>query len=162
LSGSEVEGDADEAEVDERPRKRSRVGSNHDAAPGARSGKKPGGKTAGKGTKPRTIVRGTRGLVPLEVDAEGNTHKGGHLPNNDLAGEGGEDVEDDAEEQTAVAARPELDDAERRRRTEIKEKEKVREEEVVRRMTKAVQEDGQSGEQAVAADVEIWEGVELV
>ncbi|KAK8864466.1 hypothetical protein IAR55_001715 [Kwoniella newhampshirensis] len=133
-------------------------------------GKKKPGKTAGKGTKPRTVVRGARGLVPMETDADGNQHVAGHLPVS-AGGEGKEagaddeeEEDEDEEEDVPLARRPELDESERKRRTEIKEKEREREEELVRRLTKGVNvEDGAEGirQGAEGIDLEIWEGVEL-
>ncbi|WWD17233.1 hypothetical protein CI109_101671 [Kwoniella shandongensis] len=131
-------------------------------------GKKKPGKTAGKGTKPRTVVRGARGLVPMETDADGNQHVAGHLPVS-AGGEGKEaggadDEEEEEEEDIPLARRPELDETERKRRTEIKEKEREREEELVRRLTKGTNvEDGAEGHGRgqEGIDLEIWEGVEL-
>lgn len=174
----DVESDVDADE--ERPRKRSRHSGSEepdaDAEDGldgmtspkqSTQGKKPGGKTAGKGTgprQPRTVVRGTRGLVPMETDAEGNQHVAGRLP--DSAVDGNEDEEeDDGEEDVPLAQRPQLDEGERRRREVIKEKERERENEVLTRLAKGTNvEDGAEGlgRQEVDLDVEVWEGVELV
>lgn len=174
---------------DERPRKRRRngttgtdgAGSQHDeeeevaqdqdGAASPRQGKKPGGKTAGKGTMPRTVVRGARGLVPMEMDAEGNQHVAGHLPDSAVTGNREKQVqdgvlaEDEEGDDIPLAQRPQLDVKEKRRRELQKEKEREREAEVVRRLTTGVNvEDGVavSGEPGEAVDVEIWEGVELV
>ena len=153
--GTPVESD------EERPRKRQR-GSVEGDTGAAR--KKSGKTTGGKGTKPRTVVRGTRGLIPMETDADGNVHVGGRLPDSAMAdGDGAEDEE--SEEAVPLAKRPELDEGERRRRELIKEKAKERENNVLRRLNQEV--DG--GEEAdttdskdVDGDVELWEGVELV
>jgi histone acetyltransferase len=126
-------------------------------------GKKPGGKTAGKGTKPRTVVRGSRGLIPMEIDADGNQHVAGRLP--DSAVEGEVEEEEDDEEDMPLAQRPQLDEGERRRREVIKEKEREREDEVLRRLAKGTNaEDGAEGfgRAEPGVDVEVWEGVELV
>ena len=161
---------------EERPRKRSRHSESVDAEDqpngdeavlspkqGGKSGKKPGGKTAGKGTKPRTVVRGVRGLVPMETDAEGNQHVAGRLPDSaiDAAAEDDEDEEEDV----PLAQRPQLDEGERRRREVIKEKEREREDEVLMRLAKGSNvEDGAEGMGRAdpGLDVEVWEGVELV
>ncbi len=158
-------GDSDE----ERPRKRSRTATNGDAeehepqtTSSPRHGKKPGGKTAGKGTKPRTVVRGARGLIPMEIDAAGDQHVAGRLPDNAVADD--EEDEDD-EEDVPLAKRPELDEGERRRREGIKIKEKEREDEVVRRLTKGanVEDVGDgTGRAQPGVEVEVWKGVELV
>jgi histone acetyltransferase len=163
---------------DERSRKRSRPDDDDDdeeAGDGmevediSRHGKKPGGKSAGKGTKPRTVVRGVRGLVPMEVDKDGNQHVGGRLPESAIAEDGGEavviDDDEDEEEDIPLAKRPQLDEGERRRREVIKEKEREREEEVVRRMTKGVNAEDAGRDlsgQEIPAGVDVWEGVELV
>ena len=160
----------------ERPRERSRTTADGDDKDEAedptvspRQGKKPaGGKTAGKGTKPRTVVRGARGLVPMETDAAGDQHIAGRLPDNDMAGEDqgeAEDEDEDEDEDIPLAKRPQLEESERRRREVIKEKEKEREDEVVRRLASGSNvEDGAEGlgrtQPGVA--VEVWEGVELV
>ena len=159
---------------EERPPKRSRRSDHDDVegesegdaakSPGTAGRKKSGKTTAGKGTKPRTVVRGTRGLVPMETDADGNLHVGGNLPDSAIAN--GEAVEVAAdEEEVPLAKRPELDEGERRRREIIKEKAKERENKVLRRLNKeadggeesAVDEDVQE-----KVDVEVWEGVEIV
>lgn len=160
---------------EERPRKRRRSGSDEEenadedgatstGSPKAKQhGKKPGGKTAGKGTKPRTVVRGARGLVPMETDAEGNQHVAGRLPDSAL--ENGAEEDEDEEEDVPLAQRPQLDEGERRRREVIKEKEREREDEVLRRLAKGSNvEDGAEGlgRAAPGVDVEVWEGVELV
>ncbi|KAK4686728.1 histone acetyltransferase, partial [Tremellales sp. Uapishka_1] len=139
---------------EQRPAKRSRL--NDTGEPKEKEkGKKPAKK--GKGTKPRTLVRGTRGLglIPVEMDKEGNTHV--------VAGEMEVEEGEEEGEEEEVMKRPELDEGERRRRTEIKEKEKEREEEVVRRLTKGVNvEDTAEGRAAQPqGEVEVWQGVEL-
>jgi len=170
----EGESDADE----ERPRKRSRHSGSEerdaDADEGAdgpsspkqsKHGKKPGGKIGGKGTKPRTVVRGTRGLVPMETDAEGNQHVAGRLPDSAVNGNEEEEEEDDDDTDVPLAQRPQLDEGERRRREVIKEKERERENEVLTRLAKGSNvEDGAEGlgRQEADLDVEVWEGVELV
>lgn len=63
-----------------------------------RHGKKPGGKTAGKGTKPRTVVRGARGLIPMEIDAAGDQHIAGRLPDSAVADEANDGDEEDEDE----------------------------------------------------------------
>jgi len=160
---------------EERPRKRSRHSQSVDAEDraegdeplsprqGGKSGKKPGGKTAGKGTKPRTVVRGVRGLIPMETDAEGNQHVAGRLPDSAIDAAAEED--EDEEEDVPLAQRPQLDEGERRRREVIKEKEREREDEVLRRLAKGSNvEDGAEGlgRADPGLDVEVWEGVELV
>ena len=116
--------DGTPAESDEeRPRKRTRKSgeeggedeNDEDAAksPGTAGRKKSGKTTAGKGTKPRTVVRGTRGLVPMETDADGNVHVGGNLPDSAMGDEEAVDVPAD-EEEVPLAKRPELDEGERR------------------------------------------------
>ena len=156
---------------EERPRKRSRTATNEDMDQGEgdissspRQGKKPGGKTAGKGTKPRTVVRGARGLIPMEIDAAGDQHIAGRLPDSAVRDE---KVDEDEEEEDDVplAKRPQLDEGERRRREVIKVKEKEREDEVVLRLAKGVnvEDTGQIlGKAEPDAEVEMWEGVELV
>ena len=159
---------------DERPRKRSRRSGTMDAdgeekenadvtSPRKAHGKRPG-KTSTKGTKPRTVVRGSRGLVPMEIDAEGNQHVGGRLP--DSAADGPEDQdgadEEEQEEEGPVAKRPELDEAERKRREMIKEKAKERENEVLRRLNNEAVEGDKEGGRQDDLDVEVWNGVELV
>ena len=164
--------EATPAESDEeRPRKRSRTTTNgydiedeQDTTTSPRHGKKPGGKTAGKGTKPRTVVRGARGLIPMEIDSAGDQHIAGRLPDSAVADEA-EDEDEDEEEDIPLAKRPQLEEGERRRREVIKVKEKEREDEVVRRLTKGVNiEDGGGvlGKVEPGAEVEVWEGVELV
>lgn len=155
---------------EERPRKRSRKDGSVDEvedqdegiATSPRQGKKPGGKSAGKGTKPRTVVRGARGLVPMEIEADGSQHPAGDLPESAKPG-GGED--EDEEEDVPLAKRPELDERERKRRELAKEKAREKEDEVVRRLTKGVNvdegADADVGDGPVV-DVEVWEGVELV
>ena len=159
---------------EERPSKRSRTATNgdedgdghdneHRKQSSPQHGKKPGGKTAGKGTKPRTVVRGARGLIPMKIDSAGDQHVAGHLPVS--AGGGTAEDEEEDEQEAPLAERPQLDEGERRRREVIKVKEKVREDEVVRRLTKGVNvEDIGDGMGRVQPDteVEIWEGVELV
>lgn len=148
-------------------------------------GKRPGGKSAGKGTMPRTVVRGVRGLVPMEMDAEGNQHVAGNLPDSALSGNkekqiqdgvkntGGEapgdagDEDDDGEADVPLAQRPQLDIKEKRRRELQKEKAREREAEVVQRLTQGVSVDEGVGavvldDKGEAVDVENWEGVELV
>ena len=152
---------------DERPRKRSRTAVNgletsheRDSPTSPRHGKKPGGKTAGKGTKPRTVVRGARGLIPMEIDAAGDQHVAGRLPDSAV-----DDEDEDEEEDIPLAKRPQLDEGERRRREVIKVKEREREEQVVRRLTKGVNiEDVAEGLGKVepGVDLQVWEGVELV
>lgn len=124
-----------------------------------RRGQKGAGKTGGKTSKgaraPRQVIPGTRGLVDVEMDKDGVTHP---------IGEDGTPVvlsdDDDDDVEQPLAKRPELDDAERKRRTEIKEKEREREEEVVRRLTK---DDGERDQQeGEPQDIDVWEGVELV
>ena len=156
---------------DERPRKRSRTATNEnmekeegDRPSSPRQGKKPGGKTAGKGTKPRTVVRGARGLIPMEIDAAGDQHIAGRLPDSAV---GDETIDEDEEEEEDVplAKRPQLDEGERRRREVIKVKEKEREDEVVHRLAKGVnvEDTGQGlGKIEPSVEVELWEGVELV
>ena len=130
----------------------------------AAKGKTRGGKTAAKGTKPRTVVRGQRGLVPMETDHEGNQHVAGNLPDQVLEQDGTEGTEDE-EDEVPLAKRPELDEGERRRREVIKEKAKAKEEEVVSRLTRganvedteALRTDGMAG-----TEVEVWHGIELV
>lgn len=164
---------------DERPRKRRRSGTDGEEAheedgdpedtagspnKAKAHGKKPGGKTAGKGTKPRTVVRGVRGLIPMETDAEGNQHVAGRLPDSAVDG-AAEDEDEDDEEDVPLAQRPQLDEGERRRREVIKEKEREREDEVLRRLAKGSNvEDGADGPVRAqpGVDVEVWEGVELV
>jgi histone acetyltransferase len=170
---------------EERPRKRSRRNGSVDtrqnsAAPAddieaeddaiatsPRHGKKPGGKSAGKGTKPRTVVRGVRGLVPMEVEPDGNQHPAGELPESVKAGEGGEEggEEDDEDDDVPLAKRPELDDKERKRRELAKEKAREKEDEVVRRLAKGTNVDQDSAmmdNEEEAEGVEVWEGVKLV
>ncbi|WWC62045.1 uncharacterized protein I303_104633 [Kwoniella dejecticola CBS 10117] len=170
-----TEGDMDvDGEDGERPRKRRKSGtaqSNEDvqeidndaeleSAKPHKHGKKKPGKTAGKGREPRTVVRGTHGIVSMETDADGNQHVAGV----DQSKKAGDDDEEDDDEDVPLAKRPELDEQERKRRTEIKEKEKEKEEELMRRLTKGANvdsgldgvSDGQAG-----IDIEVWEGVEL-
>jgi histone acetyltransferase len=151
-------------EVDEPPRKRSRL-NGHEGEDGEeedhaepktspRHGKKPG-KTGGTGkmfTKPRTVVRGARGLVPMETEPDGSQHVGGHLPDSAMLGNEGE--EDDDDDVPLAKQRPQLEEGERLRREMIKEKEKEREEDLLRRVA---EEDVEGME-----NLEIWEGVELV
>lgn len=145
LTGEDDAPDEDDGEIDiERPAKRLKTDASGEGA----------GKTTGKGTKPRTMVRGVRGVVEMEVDDDGNER-----PVVPADGE----IED-------VAKRPELGEEERRRRTEKKEREKQREEEVVRRLTQGANvdadvgeaESGLSGQKAVTGEVEVWEGLEFV
>jgi histone acetyltransferase len=137
-----------------------------DPSTSPRHGKKPGGKSAGKGTKPRTVVRGMRGLVPMEVEADGNQHPAGDLPESAKAEPGEEGVgDDDDEEDVPLAKRPELDEKERKRRELAKEKAREKEDEVVRRLTKGTNADQDTEmEDGVddAEDVEVWHGVKLV
>ncbi|WVQ80803.1 hypothetical protein IAT38_002909 [Cryptococcus sp. DSM 104549] len=175
LSTPEVDATSQEGEDGERPRKRRRREGSHGtdeeggegAEPGdggegaddgekhAKHGKKKPGKAAMKGTKPRTVVRGAAGFIPMATDADGNQHVAGHLPLS-AGGQAGEGVdEEDEEEDVPLAKRPELDEGERKRRTEIKEKEKEREEELVSRLATGVNAD------EVGQGVEIWEGAEL-
>ncbi|WWD03055.1 hypothetical protein V865_001099 [Kwoniella europaea PYCC6329] len=153
---------------EQRPRKRRRSGSaqsqdeidiDDEANKPHKHGKKKPGKTAGKGREPRTVVRGTHGIVSMETDADGNQHVAGK-PDQEKNEEG---EEEDDEEDVPLAKRPELDEQERKRRTEIKEKEKEKEEELMRRLTKGANvDDGRDGiGEAQGIDVEIWEGVEL-
>jgi histone acetyltransferase len=163
-------------EEDDHPRKRSKANDdgveNQTDGDGHRHGKKPGGKTAGKGTKPRTVVRGVRGLVPMEIDADGGQHVAGRLPESAIAQDGGEvaieeaaEAEEEEEEDIPLAQRPQLDEGERRRREVIKEKAREREEEVVRRLTNGVNAEdtgqGLAGEEGTIG-IDVWEGVELV
>jgi len=157
---------------DERPLKKNRPNNEvttDDLLNGRRTQKTAGngagaGKTSGKASKggggraPRQVVPGPRGLVAVEMDKEGNTHPLGEHEDGLAHSDEGEEAEDQPEK--PVAKRPELDDAERKRRTEIKEKEREREEEVVRRLTK--EEGGGGAGDDRQKDVEIWEGVELV
>lgn len=168
---------------DERPRKRSRTNGTADPDEGANGsgpgqgdaletggagqGKKPGGsKKAQKGQKgvqdrkPRTVVRVAGGIVPMEIDADGNQHRAGRLPDSAVGGETAENDEEAEEEDIPLAKRPELDDAERRRREVIKEKEREKENELLRGTN--VEEGAEGDRRAVPADVDIWEGVELV
>lgn len=156
---------------EERPRKRSRkdgsIGETEDhddaIATSPRHGKKPAGKSAGKGTKPRTVVRGTRGLIPMETEADGSQHPAGDLPES--AKPGGQGDEEDEDDDVPLARRPELDERERKRRELAKEKAREKEDEVVRRLTKGVNVDeGAEADmtEGPAVDVEVWEGVELV
>ncbi|WWC94259.1 hypothetical protein V866_001099 [Kwoniella sp. B9012] len=168
------EREASELDIDgedgneQRPRKRRRSGSaqsqdeidiDDEANKPHKHGKKKPGKTAGKGREPRTVVRGTHGIVSMETDADGNQHVAGK-PDQEKNEEG---EEEDDEEDVPLAKRPELDEQERKRRTEIKEKEKEKEEELMRRLTKGANvDDGRDGiGEAQGIDVEIWEGVEL-
>jgi len=165
---------------EERPRKKSRRNGSaladgdqeddetkdDDPATSPRHGKKPGGKSAGKGTKPRTVVRGMRGLVPMEVEADGNQHPAGDLPESAKAEDGGEGLDDDEEEDDVpLAKRPELDEKERKRRELAKEKAREKEDEVVRRTTKGTnvdQDTDMADGEDEAEDVEVWHGVKLV
>jgi histone acetyltransferase len=175
---------------EERPRKRSRKNGSasldtrqNSAAPlqddiegqddaiatSPRHGKKPGGKTAGKGTKPRTVIRGARGLVSMEVEPDGSQHPAGNLPDSAKAGlgQGGEEGEgdEDDDDDVPLAKRPELDDKERKRRELAKEKAREKEDEVVRRLTKGVnvdQDSAMTDDEENAEGVETWEGVKLV
>lgn len=167
---------------EERPRKKSRRNGStlagdqeedddpkdEDPSTSPRHGKKPGGKTAGKGTKPRTVVRGMRGLVPMEIEADGNQHPAGDLPESAKAEpgkEGAGDDDDEEEEDVPLAKRPELDDKERKRRELAKEKAREKEDEVVRRQTKGTNIDQDmdvEGGDDDAEDVEVWHGVKLV
>ncbi|WVO16140.1 hypothetical protein L204_103809 [Cryptococcus depauperatus] len=128
-----------------------------DSAQPPKLGKKQPSKGATKGTKPRTVVRGANGFIPMETDPDGNQHVSGHLPLSAGVGTGEDGEEEDEGEdlKSAVAKRPELDENERKRRTEIKVKEKEREQELVSRLAT-----GMNGENAEEA-VEIWEGIEL-
>ena len=146
LTGDDDVPDEDEGQIDlDRPAKRLKKDPSGEGA----------GKTTGKGTKPRTMVRGVRGVVEMEVDDDGNER-----PVVPVDAEGAEDV----------AKRPELGEEERRRRTEKKEREKQREEEVVRRLTQGANvdadvgeaESGLTGQSAVTGEVEVWEGLEFV
>ncbi|WVQ99466.1 hypothetical protein IAU59_006601 [Kwoniella sp. CBS 9459] len=180
---SDAEDDQEEGNDGEPPRKRRRSGSAHsedeagdgneateghdeqvegDEEKPHKHGKKKPGKTAGKGREPRTVVRGAHGLIPMETDADGNQHVAGNLPDSALpegekgGAEAGEDVQ--------LAKRPELDENERKRRTEIKEKEREREAELVSRLTKGANVEGEAdglGQGQKGIDVEVWEGVEL-
>lgn len=176
---------------DERPRKRSRKESfNEDGeadadadaeaeadeedgiATSPRHGKKPGGKSAGKGTKPRTVVRGVRGLVPMEIEADGSQHPAGDLPESAkpkaVAQKGVDQKDEEADEDeddVPLAKRPELDEKERKRRELAKEKAREKEDEVVRRLTKGANVDEGADvdmSEGPLVDVEVWEGVELV
>jgi histone acetyltransferase len=174
-----VADDEDEEMGEEPPRKRSRRngtadedghghGNEHDKEEhsGTRTsprhghghGKKPGkGAPGKKGTKPRTVVRGARGLVPMETDPDGSQHVGGHLPDSAVQGENGAEEDEDEDEDVPLAQqRPQLEEGERLRREMIKEKEREREEEVMRRVAE------EDGEGLSKEDAEIWEGVELV
>jgi histone acetyltransferase len=137
-----------------------------DPSTSPRHGKKPGGKSAGKGTKPRTVVRGMRGLVPMEVEADGNQHPAGDLPESaKVEGAEGEEGDDDDDEDVPLAKRPELDDKERKRRELAKEKAREKEDEVVRRLTKGTnvdQDTDMADGEDDADDVEVWHGVKLV
>ncbi|OCF40322.1 histone acetyltransferase [Kwoniella heveanensis CBS 569] len=154
----------------EPPRKRRRSGTAHsehrDAEDGDKPhkhGKKKPGKTAGKGREPRTVVRGAHGLIPMETDADGNQHVAGNLPDSALP-DGGQGGAEGGEEDVQQVKRPELDENERKRRTEIKEKEREREAELVSRLTKGANVEGEEdglGERQKGIDVEVWEGVEL-
>jgi histone acetyltransferase len=130
-----------------------------------RHGKKPGGKTAGKGTKPRTVVRGARGLVPMEIEADGSQHPAGDLPESAKVDGGEQEGEDDEEDDVPLAKRPELDEKERKRRELAKEKAREKEDEVVRRLTKGTNVDQDTdmvdGDED-AEGVEVWHGVKLV
>jgi histone acetyltransferase len=119
-----------------------------------KQGKKPSGKTTGRKERmPRTLVRSTRGLIPMETESDGTQHVGGQLPDT-VALDGvavkalPEGVTVDQEDLPAAQQRPQLEEGERKRREIAKEKEKEREVEVLRNQRKE--------------DVEIWEGVELV
>lgn len=175
---------------DERPRKRSRKDGSNDEAEGTaepdgdveaeddgiatspRQGKKPaGGKSAGKGTKPRTVVRGVRGLVPMEIEADGSQHPAGDLPESAKPGaqkgvdSGGAEDGDEDEDDVPLAKRPELDEKERKRRELAKEKAREKEDEVVRRLTKGTNVDEGADDdmgEGPLVDVEVWQGVELV
>jgi histone acetyltransferase len=137
-----------------------------DPSTSPRHGKKPGGKSAGKGTKPRTVVRGMRGLVPMEIEADGNQHPAGDLPESAKAEPRDEGAgDDDDEEDVPLAKRPELDEKERKRRELAKEKAREKEDAVVSRLTKGTNvdqdvdmEDGDDN----AEGVEVWHGVKLV
>lgn len=158
-----------EEDGEDRPRKKSRLnGDAKDKDPKAspRQGKKPGKGPAptgaGKGTKPRTVVRGTRGLVPMETEADGDQHEAGQLPESAKAdGEeiGAEEEEEEEDEVPLAAQRPQLDEQERQRRVMLKEKEREREDEVTRRITKAEET---AMEKGIIIDADFWEGVELV
>lgn len=130
-----------------------------------RHGKKPGGKSAGKGTKPRTVVRGARGLVPMEVEADGSQHPAGDLPESAKVDGGEQAEEEDEEDDLPLAKRPELDEKERKRRELAKEKAREKEDEVVRRLTKGTNVD-QDKDMVDGDDdaegVEVWHGVKLV
>ncbi|WVW84008.1 hypothetical protein I302_106034 [Kwoniella bestiolae CBS 10118] len=166
--GSEFDMDLDGEDSDgERPRKRRKSGSTQsqdeididdEANKPHKHGKKKPGKTGGKGREPRTVVRGTHGIVSMETDADGNQHVAGVDEKKDE-----DDEDEDDEEDVPLAKRPELDEQERKRRTEIKEKEKEKEEELMRRLTKGANvDDGRDGiGEGQGIDVEIWEGVEL-
>lgn len=107
----------------------------------------------------------------MEIDAAGDQHIAGRLPDSavaDEANDGDEEDEDEDEdeyEDIPLAKRPQLDEGERRRREVIKVKEKEREDEVVRRLTKGanVEVGGEGLAKAEpGVEVEEWEGVELV
>ena len=146
---------------DDRPAKRPKAAEDAEEQEGEHGkghGKKPAGKGT-KGTKPRTVVRGARGLVPMETDAEGNLHVAGKLPDSATVEEGEEEEED-----IPLAQRPQLDEGERRRREVIKEKARERDDEVLRGLAQGANvEDGAEGtrERPPNVDMEVWEGVEL-
>ncbi|KAL7421595.1 histone acetyltransferase [Cryptotrichosporon argae] len=145
----------------------------HEQGHGQGAGKRPpgagAGKTAGKTTKPRTLVRGARGVVGVELDAQGGVHELGPVDADEGASEGrvaagADDDDNETQPQTPRAARrarPELDDRERKRREGIKEKEKEREEEMVRRLAQGVAVEDGEGEDTKGVEVEVWHGVEL-
>jgi len=146
---------------DERPRKRSKLSGSIDKddkvkvepgeegeGDGQGAGKKqPGGragKTAGK-TGPKPPARTVGGAAPT-------------------APEGAAEDDDDDDTPLAVsrsAGRPELDDKERRRRAELKEKERLREEKVVARNEAAATGETTVQTDQAEVDVEMWQGVEL-
>jgi histone acetyltransferase len=107
----------------------------------------------------------------MVIDADGNQHVGGRLPESAIAEDGGETAVMDAQggedegEGIPLAQRPQLEEGERRRREVIKEKAREREEEVVRRLTTGanVEDTGQGlAGQERAVDIDVWQGVELV
>lgn len=137
----------------ERPRKRSRISgspdkndeteANGDTAGGGKgAGKQAGrsGKMPGKGTTGRTIGAGTAKKGPGATGPEGD-----------------EEEEDDEDEEAPVASRraPELDDRERRRRAEIKEKERLREDKAIARAG------GEETAADVVEEVSVWHGIEF-
>lgn len=157
MSGDEVDTDADI----ERPTKRRRTSKSLERSPlaqttnadGSTHGKKPtGGKTSGKDRMPRTVVRGARGLVAMETEADGSQHPGGHLPDSAARANGEEGAEEEDEDVPLAAQRPQLDEGERKRREMIKEKEREREDQMLRNKEEGEQE----------GEVDVWEGIKLV